>query len=162
MKTKYEVLEAKLRAVEAEKLATEEQLQALKRENNELKERIHGGKDRKNKEGCGGAKTVEGVVDLTNDDLFEDRVTQLMIENRVLEVEKQKAERDVKAWEDKFKELESWVLHLQKSSVSTGDQWPLAGKSMGRKEKVVDLVDVGLICHSPGKGVGDLKAAGIK
>lgn len=160
MKTKYEVLEAKLRAAEAERLATEEQLQALKRENSELKERIHGGKDRKNKEGCGGAKTIEGVVDLTNDDLFEDRVTRLMIENRVLEAEKQKAERDVKAWEDKFKELESWVLHLQKSSVSTGDQWPLAGKSMGRKEEVVDLVVVGSICHSSGKGIGDLKAAG--
>ncbi|PON96876.1 hypothetical protein TorRG33x02_072550 [Trema orientale] len=156
-KTEYQLLEAKFRALEAEKLATQEKLGALKRENDELKERLGCGNE--TKEDCGRPKTMEKVVDLTEDDWDDqDRVSQLMIENSVLECEKKKAERDVKAWENKFKELEFWILHSQKNLVSRGE--PLALKTMEDKNKVVYLVDIDSVCHSPGKRVGDPKAAG--
>ena len=160
-KTEYEALEAKFKALEAEKIATQEKLEALKRENDELKERIACGKG-ETKEDCVRVKSEERVVDLTKDDWEEDKLTQLMIENRVLECEKKKAERDVEAWENKFKELQLWILHSQKSLVSGGDEWPLVDKTMGDKKKDDDFADIGTICPSPGKGVVDLKAAGIK
>ncbi|XP_024022337.1 uncharacterized protein LOC21394715 [Morus notabilis] len=157
--TEYEALEAKLRAVEAEKLAIEEQLEALKREIDELKERIHSGKDGF-KTDFGGAKRIERVVDLTGDGLDEDRTTELMLVNTVLEIEKQRAERDAKAWENKFKELRLQMLDMQKNFVSGGEQWLLAGMSDGSKEKFVDLVDFVPILRSPDKWIGDLKPAG--
>lgn len=157
--TEYEALEAKLRAVEAEKLAIEEQLEALKRENGELKERIHSGKDGFKTDG---AKRIERVVDLTWDGLDEDRTTELMLENTVLEIEKQRTERDAKAWENKFKELELQMLDMQKNFVSGGEQRLSAGMSDGSKEKFVDLVDVVPILRSPDKWIGDLKPAGVK
>lgn len=158
--SEYEALEAKFRALEAEKLATQEKLEVLKRENDQLKERIKC----ETKEDGGRANRVESIIDLTEDDWEEDRVSQLMIENSVLECEKRKAERDVKAWENKFKELEPLILHSQKSLVSRGDELPTAGKTMGHMKKAVDLVDIGSVCHSPGQGVGlgDLKATGKK
>ena len=155
-KTEYEALEAKYRALEAEKLGIEQQLEDLRRENGELKECIRGGE---NKEGFWGAKATVGVVDLSEHDSDEDRFTQLMIENKILECEKKKAERDVKAWKSKFRELEAW---LGRGLGSASEQRPLVEKSMGNKDRVVDLVDVGVICCSPAKGTGTPKAAGIK
>lgn len=154
-KTEYEALEAKYRALEAEKLGIEQQLEDLRRENVELKERQLGSE---NKEGFGGAKRTERVVDLSEEDLDEDKFIQLMIENKVLECEKEKAERDVKAWESKFRELEAW-LHQGLGSAS--EQRPLVVKSMGNRENVVDLVDVHSITHSPAKGIATPKAAGL-
>lgn len=130
----YEALEAKFRTLEAEKLVTEKQLEAFKRENAELKERIQ----------CfGGAnKAMTRVVDLTtdDDDLDEDWVAQLIIENKLLACEKKKAERDVKAWESKFMALKLWVE-----------------KSTWNKERA-DSVDFVPVSDPIGKGIETPKA----
>ncbi|XP_062120240.1 uncharacterized protein LOC133834590 [Humulus lupulus] len=154
----YEALKAKFRALEAEKLATEEKLEALKREFDEMKDRNCCRKD-ETKEVCGRTKRIERIVDLTKDDWEEeeDKVALLMIENRVLELEKKKAERDVKAWEKKFEELQEWILHSQKPLLSGG---PVVEKTRGSKNKAMDLADVDSLCRSPGIGVDDPKTAG--
>lgn len=178
----YEVLEAKFRALEAEKLDVEEKLKTLRRENGLLKERISGGSDEKG--GCGRDKGSEKIVDLTEDNLGEDsKVVDLMIENKVLEFEKQKAESEVKLWKDKFKDLELCVLHLDDSSTTKGGERLLAGrarvglkvrslKSCGdgldvgagsdhvkNKDKVVDSVQINNVCCT---ATDNQKAAGTK
>lgn len=177
----YEALEAKFRAMEAEKLDIEKKLKALERENDLLKDRISGVKDEK--EGCSRDKGMEKIVDLTEDNLDEDKVVELMIENRVLVCEKEKAESEVNVWKEKFKDLELWVSHLDESSISKGGEWLLAGGTkvglgvrnlkscenglhvgagsdfVENKDKVVDLVQIGDIgC----KTIDNLQAAGTK
>ncbi|KAJ6294938.1 hypothetical protein OIU76_022926 [Salix suchowensis] len=56
-------------------------------------------------------KEVDGVVDLTAEE-EEDKMMQLMIENKVLEFEKQNAAREVEVWKEKYKELELYALKL--------------------------------------------------
>ncbi|KAH7538161.1 uncharacterized protein LOC107414615 [Ziziphus jujuba] len=124
-KSEYESLEAKFRELEFQKLNIEEKLKALKRENDELQGQVNCGKDEKGD--CTREKGMENVVDLTEDDnLDEDKVFQLMIENNVLECEKKKAEREVKFWQEKFKELELRISHLNDRSISKGNEQPLA------------------------------------
>ncbi|KAF3432874.1 hypothetical protein FNV43_RR23976 [Rhamnella rubrinervis] len=173
----YEALEAKFRALEAEKLDVEEKLKALKRENDQLKSRIGDVKDEK--EGCRRDKDMEKIVDLTEDSLDEDKVTELMIENKVLECEKEKAESEVNVWKEKFKDLELWVSHLDESSTSKGAEWLLAGRTkvglrvrnlksnedglhvgggsdyVKNKDGVIDLVHIGC------KTIDNLQAAGF-
>lgn len=178
----YEVLEAKFRALESEKLDIEEKLKTLQRENGLLKEHISGGRDEKG--GCRRHKGSEKIVDLTEDNLGEDsKVADLMIENKVLEIEKEKFESEVKLWKDKFKDLELWVSHLDDSSTSKGGERLLAGrtkvglevpslKSCGdgldvgagsdhvkNKEKALDSVQIGNVCC---KATDNQKAAGTK
>ncbi|KAF4380464.1 hypothetical protein F8388_024757 [Cannabis sativa] len=156
----YEALEAKFRALEAEKVATQEKLEALKREFDVMKEHNCCGKG-ETKEVCGRAKRIEKIVDLTNDDWEEeeeDKMALLMIENRVLECEKKKAERDVKAWEKKFEELQAWILHSQKPLLSGG---PMVEKTTGSKNEATDLAVVSSLCRrSPGIGIDHPKTAG--
>ncbi|KAJ6760237.1 hypothetical protein OIU79_025161 [Salix purpurea] len=56
-------------------------------------------------------KEVDGVVDLTAEE-EEDKMMQLMIENKVLEFEKKNAAREVEVWKEKYKELELYALKL--------------------------------------------------
>ncbi|KAB5524166.1 hypothetical protein DKX38_021915 [Salix brachista] len=56
-------------------------------------------------------KEVDGVVDLTAEE-EEDKMMQLMIENKVLEFEKKNAAREVEVWKEKYKELELSALKL--------------------------------------------------
>ncbi|CAI9768165.1 unnamed protein product [Fraxinus pennsylvanica] len=100
-------LEAKLSFSELHKLAIEEEARILEERNKEL-ERIIGN----------GEKAIDEVVDLTEKD-GEDKVTQLLIENRVLDCEKMKSESEVKIWEAKYKELELLVMELH-GRMSTG------------------------------------------
>lgn len=99
-KTQYGELEAKNRKLEAEKNVIEEkpELKTLKRE----------------KEGneMSSGREKEEIVDLTEEgEGEEDAVVQLMIENRVLECEKRRAEGEVEFLKQKLKELESRVLN---------------------------------------------------
>uniref|UniRef100_A0A6N2MGR1 Uncharacterized protein n=1 Tax=Salix viminalis TaxID=40686 RepID=A0A6N2MGR1_SALVM len=56
-------------------------------------------------------KEVDGVVDLTAEE-EEDKMMQLMIENKVLEFEKKNAAREVEVWKEKYKEMELYALKL--------------------------------------------------
>ncbi|VVA11244.1 Hypothetical predicted protein [Prunus dulcis] len=124
-KSEYEALEAKFRALEVEKLAMEEVIKALNRESDGIKEQDNSGGDEKNKY-FGGEKGTERIVDLTEDKWEEDKVFQLMIENKVLECEKKKAENEVEAWKEKFGELELGILKLDNNLVLKGGKVPLA------------------------------------
>ncbi|BFG23466.1 hypothetical protein CerSpe_097400 [Prunus speciosa] len=124
-KSEYEALEAKFRALEVEKLAMEEVIKALKRESDGIKEQDNSDGDEKNKF-FGGEKGTKRIVDLTEDKREEDKVFQLMIENKVLESEKKKAENEVEAWKEKFRELESGILKLDNNLVLKGGEVPLA------------------------------------
>lgn len=124
-KSEYEALEAKFRALEVEKLAMEEVIKALKRESDGIKEQDNSGGDEK-KKNLGGEKGTEQIVDLTGDKWEEDKVFQLMIENKVLECEKKQAENEVEAWKEKFRELELGILKLDNNLVLKGGKVPLA------------------------------------
>ncbi|XP_068316523.1 uncharacterized protein [Pyrus communis] len=128
----YEALEAKFRALEREKIAVEEEIKALKMES---------GGDEKKKT-CGG-ENGEGIGDLTEENEEEDEVFQLMVEIEVLECEKKKAESDVEAWKQKFKDLELMMLKLDKKSVLKGGELPLAGrmKVAGIGSPIVDSLE---------------------
>ena len=85
----------------------------------------------------GEVKEVDGVVDLTAEE-EEDKMVQLMIENKVLEYEKKSAAREVEVWKEKYKELELYALKLNGGVVLKG------GK---RGEDGADAT-----CNTPGKG----------
>lgn len=98
-KDQCEALEAKVKTLEEEKFAVEEELKVLRMLSED-------GLKRKN-EVC---SEKERVIKL---DLPEDNeAVQLMIENKVLECEKKKAESEVEFWKEKYKNLESWALQL--------------------------------------------------
>ncbi|RXI09623.1 hypothetical protein DVH24_025094 [Malus domestica] len=130
--SEYEALEAKFRALEREKIAVEEEIKALKRES---------GGDEKKKI-CGG-ENGEGIGDLSEENGEEDEVFQLLVEIMVLECEKKKAESDVEAWKQKFKDLELMMLKLDKNSVLKGGELPLAGrmKMAGIGSPIVDSLE---------------------
>lgn len=99
-------LEARNRALEIEKQEIETELLDTRRKNGELMERI--AQLENWKINCSGRNTELDAlkfVDLTE----EDTVFQLMIENKALECEKQKAERDAEIWKAKLEELVLWV-----------------------------------------------------
>lgn len=103
-----EALQVRNSALEAEKHEIETELLDTRRKNVELKERIaqlENGLD--NSGGKNTKSNVSNFVDLTEAE--EDSVFQLMMENKALECEKQKAERDAEIWKKKFEELVSWI-----------------------------------------------------
>lgn len=175
-RNEYEALEAKFRALEVEKLAMEEEIKALKRRSDEIKEQVNSGESEE-KKFCGAENGTEIIVDLNEDNLEEDKVFQLMLENEVLECEKKNAESEVEAWKQKFKELESWVLKLkptgdslaasrrtqpnERNKVEDGLNVGVGMEYLRDKDRVVDLVDVSSKYQSPGKGIFHFPAAGI-
>ncbi|KAL0304381.1 UNVERIFIED_CONTAM: hypothetical protein Sradi_6306200 [Sesamum radiatum] len=84
-----EWLESKVGLMELKKLELEDEVRVLKERNQELEKSNGNGEE-------------------------EDKVTQLMIENNVLECEKRKAESEVEVWKVKCKELEVHVVELEK------------------------------------------------
>ncbi|XVE64332.1 hypothetical protein DITRI_Ditri07aG0093300 [Diplodiscus trichospermus] len=122
-KNEYEELETKFRILEAAKLALGEEIKVLRSRNNEV-----GRNDNEEVVGYGGKEVMEGVVDLTEENDEEDKVFQLMAENRVLECEKSKAENEAEVWKQKFKELESLTVQMQKSLVLRSAEQPFDGK----------------------------------
>lgn len=174
-RSEYEALGAKFRALEVEKLAMEEEIKALKRGREEIKEQVNSGES-ETKKFCEAEKGTEIIVDLNEDNLEEDNVFQLMLENKVLECEKKNAESEVEAWKQKFKELESWVLKLkltgdsleasrrtqpnQRNKVEDGLNVGVGMEYLRDKDRVVDLVDVSSKNQSPGKGIFHFPAAG--
>lgn len=104
--TTLEFLEGKFSFSEFDKLGIEDEVRILRERNEEL-ERIIGN----------GEKSMDKADNLTEDG--EDQVTQLLIENRVLDCEKKKSESEVKIWEAKYKELELLVMELH-GRMSTG------------------------------------------
>ncbi|KAK4790137.1 hypothetical protein SAY86_017441 [Trapa natans] len=106
----FKTLQIKNIAVEPEKQEIEAEIFDLRRKNAELNERIGElelGQD--NICGMNDKSNVANCFDLTEAE--DDTAFQLMIENKALECEKQKAERDAELWKEKFKELVSWVSH---------------------------------------------------
>lgn len=118
-KSDYEALEDKFKALESEKQAVEREVGVLKQNNSEIKEQISGFECNK---GCKSGKTndagVKKFVDLVEEHEEEDKFVQLMIENRILECEKNKAERDLKVLRQSLQELESRVLQMEANSKS--------------------------------------------
>lgn len=118
----YHELEAKLKELGEEK-------NGLANEVNGLRVKI------------GEVKEVDGVVDLTAEE-EEDKMVQLMIENKVLEYEKKSAAREVEVWKEKYKELELYALKLNGGVVLKG------GK---RGEDGADAT-----CNTPGTPFNDI------
>ncbi|PIN27128.1 hypothetical protein CDL12_00100 [Handroanthus impetiginosus] len=83
-------IEGKLGFLECKSLEIEHENRVLKQRNEELE------------------KSTE------NDEEEDDRITQLMIENNVLECEKKKAESEIGDWKVKYRELEMKVIELEK------------------------------------------------
>ncbi|OIT23878.1 PREDICTED: uncharacterized protein LOC109216482 isoform X1 [Nicotiana attenuata] len=110
----FKLLEVKYETLRVEKVAVEDELEVLKRRNQELEERMRQFENN----GC------------NEENEEEDKVLQLMIENNVLECEKRVAESNVESWKLKCKELELAVLELNKRLVSkAGDYKDLNAKS---------------------------------
>ncbi|XP_059435195.1 uncharacterized protein LOC132168124 [Corylus avellana] len=204
-KSEYEVLETKFKALEVDKLEIEDELKVLKRENDELKKCVSG-VEGEGKVSSGRERHMERIVDLTEENGEEDNIVQLLIENKVLQCEKKRAESEVEVWKEKFKELSSRDLVLNEDSLLRCAEWPLIGEKkeaiqgirtrdgshdvnshevsekieaiqgirtrdgshdgtnfdyVQNKAKIETLVEVGsTICQSPGKGIGELQAAG--
>ncbi|KAK7385033.1 hypothetical protein VNO78_30740 [Psophocarpus tetragonolobus] len=92
-----EELEAKVMALEGERSEFEDKLKVLS-EGLERKKEVSGGK----------RGEVKAIVDLTKDN----EAVQLMIENKVLQYEKIRAESEVEVWQDKYQKLELLALQL--------------------------------------------------
>ncbi|KAE8736410.1 Folylpolyglutamate synthetase family protein isoform 1 [Hibiscus syriacus] len=156
-KSEYEALETKARTLQAAKLALDNEIKILRSRNN------------------------EGAVDLTEESDEEDKVFQLMAENKVLECEKSMAENEAEAWKRKFRELESLTLQLQKSLVLKSAEQPFdtknpdvnktngavqannGGSTLNDMPVIVgalSFVDSVPTLISPGKGAGNLQPAG--
>ncbi|KAJ8554340.1 hypothetical protein K7X08_025018 [Anisodus acutangulus] len=107
-RNEFTLLEGKFEALRVEKLAVENELEVLKRRNQELEERM---------------RQIENNNGSNEENEEEDKVLQLMIENSVLECEKRKAECDVEYWKSKCNELQLTVAELDKKMVSkAGDR----------------------------------------
>ncbi|KDP22175.1 hypothetical protein JCGZ_26006 [Jatropha curcas] len=168
-KKEYDALEAKLKELNAQKDAIEDELMAFRTR----KFREHGNsfKD-ENKGNHEEGKEGDVVVDLTEEGEEEDIVDKLVVENHVLECEKRKAESEVEIWKEKFKELELWVSQVDDITklrggkqllleVIKGENRPDGRTAMEQlqiKEKSVDLADLGATCGIPGEGIDDITA----
>ncbi|KAK4384881.1 hypothetical protein Sango_2612100 [Sesamum angolense] len=105
-----EWLESKVGLMELKKLELEDEVRVLK-ERNQLEKSNGNGQEE------------------------EDKVTQLMIENNVLECEKRRAESEVEVWKVKCKELEVHVVELEKRlSAGMMKMSVLGGPSVVRAE----------------------------
>ncbi|GAA0183028.1 hypothetical protein LIER_42329 [Lithospermum erythrorhizon] len=119
-----ELLEVKLFELEFEKVKVEDQCRLLRERNEELEEELKKiGNDKI--VGSNGEKEKGHIVDLFGDE--EDEVLQLMIENKVLECEKRKAESEVEEWKVKFMKLQSRVDELKKAFASEGQKYMSGG-----------------------------------
>ncbi|KAL0299650.1 UNVERIFIED_CONTAM: hypothetical protein Sradi_6624800 [Sesamum radiatum] len=106
-----EWLESKVGLMELKKLELEDEVRVLKERNQELEKSNGNGQEE------------------------EDKVTQLMIENNVLECEKRRAESEVEVWKVKCKELEVHVVELEKRlSAGMMKMSVLGGPSVVRAE----------------------------
>ncbi|THG09781.1 uncharacterized protein LOC114305201 [Camellia sinensis] len=131
-KSEFELLEGKLGALEVERVGIEDEVKLLKRRNVELEKQITQ-IENENKADIG--KGTGKVVDLTEEKDEEDKVIQLMIENKVLECEKKRAESEVEVWKLKYKKLEWRVSALEKGILDfKGGRSPLAGMMKSRSE----------------------------
>nr|KYP72123.1 hypothetical protein KK1_004706 [Cajanus cajan] len=123
--------------LEGEKFEFEDKLKVLSEGLKRQKE-VSGGKEGE----------IKAVVDLTEDN----EAVQLMIENRVLNCEKMRAESEVEVWRDKYKKLESWALQLGMRNEENGkelDNKPISNEGnlhldtsfgfLQNKEKVATL-----------------------
>ncbi|KAL2226982.1 uncharacterized protein LOC105160385 [Sesamum indicum] len=108
-----EWLECKVGLMELKKLELEDELRVLKERNQELEKSNGNGEE-------------------------EDKVTQLMIENNVLECEKRKAESEVEVWKVKCKKLELQVMELEKR-LSAGMMKTGSGLPEMYQAKTIDL-----------------------
>ncbi|CAJ1972356.1 unnamed protein product [Sphenostylis stenocarpa] len=90
-------LVAKVMALEGEKFEFEDKLKFLSEELERLKE-----------VSCGKAGEIKVIANLTEDN----EPVQLLIENKVLQCEKIRAESEVEVWKDKYQKLESWAFQL--------------------------------------------------
>ncbi|KAK8599422.1 hypothetical protein V6N13_077346 [Hibiscus sabdariffa] len=180
-KSEYEALEAKVRMLEAAKLALEGEIKILKCRNNEVSDRISHCDDEK-VVAYGGKGLIEGAVDLTEESDEEDKVFQLMAENKVLECERSMAENEAEVWKRKFKELESLTSQLQKSLILKSTEQPFdmknsdvnktneaakigsqVGTTLNNTPVIVEavsFVDSVPTPIYPGKGTGKLQLAG--
>ncbi|KAL7003552.1 hypothetical protein U1Q18_004704 [Sarracenia purpurea var. burkii] len=133
-KSEYQLLEGKFSALEVEKIGIEDEIKVLKRRNVELEKRI-ARFEKENNVICE-ERGMGNVVDLTEENDEEDKVIQLMIENKVLECEKKAAESEVEVWKLKCGELELRVLELEKekSVLRGGGQYQLAGMKISQPE----------------------------
>ncbi|KAK2983651.1 hypothetical protein RJ640_023185 [Escallonia rubra] len=88
---------------------------SLRKRNVELEEQMIG-----KKVVSEGEKGMEVEVDFTGEKDEADRVFELMVENKVLEYEKKKAESEVEVWKAKCKELESRLIESEEIPDSDG------------------------------------------
>ncbi|KAF7830667.1 protein IWS1-like protein [Senna tora] len=158
-KKDYEVLEAKFNAMEEEKIAIENMLKFMRISS----EGLQGNQVNSERE-----KEKKTEVDLEEANEGEDKVLQLLIEIKVLEYEKKKAESEVQVWEERFKKLESWALELgldwasldchEENGMKQDNVWlkPEGNSHLGtslnmlqNQGKVVDLANVASSCIFP-------------
>lgn len=123
--SELESLEGKHSALQLEKVVMEDEVQSLRKRNQELEEKVACTLNGK-RAVDGVEKGVEGFVDLM-EDAGDDKVMDLMIENEVLLCEKKKAESDVEVWKVKCRELESRVLELEERLTSGEGEGNLNG-----------------------------------
>ncbi|XP_052171788.1 uncharacterized protein LOC127787811 [Diospyros lotus] len=113
-KAEFVLLEGKFRALEVGKIWIEDELKVLKRRNVELEKQMAkiGNVTTVLSGENGGGK----VVDLTEEKDEEEKVMQLMVENKILECEKKRAEFEAERWELKYRDLELRFLQLEKDT----------------------------------------------
>ncbi|MED6223791.1 hypothetical protein PIB30_077543 [Stylosanthes scabra] len=99
--SQYEALEAKLKALEVEKFSVEEELNVL---------RVSSQKHKGEKQISNEKERGEGTIDDLTDD---NKVVQLMVEKKVLEGEKKRAESEAELWKDNYKKMELHAILLE-------------------------------------------------
>lgn len=153
----YEALAAKFPLSEIQKVATGDELDISKRRMRELEEQT------KREGKIQGTPDLSENIEETNNSNDEEKVMMLMIENKVLELEKMRAEIEVRVWKNKFGELESRVLLLEKENLSLRDMVSLESvkKMTDNDANVHASLGASSTCYSPVKGTETFKAEGI-
>lgn len=143
----YEALAAKFHLFEIQKVATEDELEISKRRIHELEEQ------RKRQGKIQGTSDLSENIEETKNSNDEEKVMMLMIENKVLELEKMRAENEVRVWKNKFGELESRVLLLEKENSSLRDMVSLESvkKMTDNDANVHASLGASSTCYSPVK-----------
>uniref|UniRef100_A0A7C9AU00 Uncharacterized protein n=1 Tax=Opuntia streptacantha TaxID=393608 RepID=A0A7C9AU00_OPUST len=131
-----DAIRVRIRALEGEKAAIEQDLEGLKKKKKAAVEKC-------------------GVDELSMDDwnmgsAEESKVEELMIENKVLECEKMSALREVDVWKHKCKELESRVNELEERLSSQGRDGMLNGANSNSPSH----------CRGPNARDGEVQMAG--
>lgn len=110
--SEFELLEGKFGALAVEKIAIDEELGVLKKKYDELKKKMTCAENG-NKVVTTGENGREREVDVTDEKDEGEKVFNLVIENKVLDCEKKKAESEVEFWKAKFKVLEARELEFE-------------------------------------------------